>query len=331
LEVDEYGGVREDFVHYFEGVETFCVGVERYSTGGGNKENFVSNKVHLHVFLRFYEKVYLSEVREVLESFCFGTINVQSCRSRRNWLKYITKEEDSPYFNCKVSELSFRYRCLFWAKGAERFRITNPFVVGYSNKWRYLEEFYREVNGVKRGVWTGYKRTWKFRGGWWGSVAGWYNRFVQNGFDVCRQKQLYLYGSLGVGNTTCTESLLPYKWEFFCSDLDDEYKYAVCEEMCWDKFKENIWQIKRLLEFKPFPVDVKCKSRGVANWRELVIFVSNDDVICNDAIIDRLEIIRAYGLVDEEDEVDFEKKVQTAANEVVEAVEVIPISSDEED
>jgi hypothetical protein len=123
----------------------------------------------------------------------------------------------------------------------------------------------------------------------------------------------------------------PINGQFFCSDLDEEYKYGVFEEMCWEKFKENIWQIKRLLEFKPFPVDVKCKCRRVVNWRGLVIFVSNDEVVNNDAIIDRLEIIRAYGVVEEEDEVDFEEKVQEAANEVAEAVEIVSVSSDEED
>jgi hypothetical protein len=44
------------------------------------------------------------DVRDVIEA-CFpeGTINVQSCKSSRNWPKYITKEDDEPLYNCKVS------------------------------------------------------------------------------------------------------------------------------------------------------------------------------------------------------------------------------------
>jgi hypothetical protein len=123
VKVYEYAGVREDFIHYFEGVETFCVGVERYSQGGSDKENIVSNRVHLHVYLKLYEKVYLSEVREVLESFCFGSINLQSCRSRRNWLKYIRKEDERPYFNCKISELSSVTSVCFGRKVQKDFQL----------------------------------------------------------------------------------------------------------------------------------------------------------------------------------------------------------------
>jgi hypothetical protein len=64
----------------------------------------------------------------------FSTINLQKCKSKKNWLKYITKEDETPYFNCAVNQLSFRIRCLFWAKENNEFRVTHPFVVEHDHK-----------------------------------------------------------------------------------------------------------------------------------------------------------------------------------------------------
>jgi len=35
-----------------------------------------------------------------------GGIDVKLCKSERNWLKYISKEEEEPYFNVAVDKLS---------------------------------------------------------------------------------------------------------------------------------------------------------------------------------------------------------------------------------
>ena len=57
-----------------------------------------------------------------------GQIDVQPCKSKKSWLKYITKEDDDPYFNVKVSDLHFRYRTMHWCRGNRRLDIAHPFV-----------------------------------------------------------------------------------------------------------------------------------------------------------------------------------------------------------
>jgi hypothetical protein len=41
-----YKEIREDFVEWFEGVESYCVGVEKHHTSG---------RYHLHVYIKFLE------------------------------------------------------------------------------------------------------------------------------------------------------------------------------------------------------------------------------------------------------------------------------------
>jgi len=45
--------------------------------------------------------------------------------SERNWLKYISKEDEEPYFNVAVDKLSFNYRALYWARNTEKFQFSD--------------------------------------------------------------------------------------------------------------------------------------------------------------------------------------------------------------
>jgi hypothetical protein len=123
---------------------------------------------------------------------------VQKCKSRRNWLRYISKEDDEPYFNCKVSELSFRYRAINWAKGSKQFRYTDPFVIDHAHRVSFLRELHSEVHCKFLGEWTGYKVIEQGYGDWWGTVAHWFNDLVRSGMAGYRRKQMYLYGPPGV-------------------------------------------------------------------------------------------------------------------------------------
>jgi hypothetical protein len=85
-----YERVREDFLCNFTDIETYCVCIERHKNSiseGTGVRNY-----HLHAYIRLEICVLLEEVKAVLREVCTGTVNVQPCRSERNWLKYITKE-----------------------------------------------------------------------------------------------------------------------------------------------------------------------------------------------------------------------------------------------
>jgi hypothetical protein len=63
-----YGEVRQDFISYFDDLETFCVAVERYSRGG-EKESV--SECHIHSYLKFYNKLFLIDLRNIVKCFLF--------------------------------------------------------------------------------------------------------------------------------------------------------------------------------------------------------------------------------------------------------------------
>ena len=103
---------------------------------------------HLHAFLEFNHKLLISDVRDyldVLRDILFSNhLDVQPCRSKRNALKYISKEDKHLYFNCKVSDLNFYYRCFDWCRHAPIYRRTDPFVVQHRFCSRFVTDFFYE-------------------------------------------------------------------------------------------------------------------------------------------------------------------------------------------
>jgi hypothetical protein len=91
--VGDYPTVRSDFIDHFVGVDSYCVGLERHS---------VTKRYHLHVYLKFNELLTCKDVRDEINWFA-GTINIQPMKGRKSWLKYITKEDDFPYFKVPLT------------------------------------------------------------------------------------------------------------------------------------------------------------------------------------------------------------------------------------
>jgi hypothetical protein len=131
----EYEGIRSDFLHYFDDTEDYCVSIEC---------NHVNKLKHLHAYLQFYELLDVSEVRNCISWF-EHTINIQNVKSKRNVLKYKSKEDDEIFFNCRESDLSFSYRAKAWARHTRTFRYDESFVLEYPQYYRLLSELQREV------------------------------------------------------------------------------------------------------------------------------------------------------------------------------------------
>lgn len=71
----------------------------------------ITNKNNnVHSFLKFSDAIYNNDLRIFIKDL-FGenisTLDFQSCRSERNWLKYIIKEDVEPYHNVKSSLFHF--------------------------------------------------------------------------------------------------------------------------------------------------------------------------------------------------------------------------------
>jgi hypothetical protein len=81
----------------------------------------------------------------IVLSFHEGTLNVRSVKSRRNVLKYISKEDKELITNIRESELSFYYRTICWARRTQAFRYNDPFVLEHPQYYRLLQEVHKEV------------------------------------------------------------------------------------------------------------------------------------------------------------------------------------------
>jgi hypothetical protein len=115
---------------------------------------------HLQAYFLVYEPTTCVEERDYVRSFHESSVNVQACKSRKSWLKYITKEDEKPYFNCKVSEIYFNYQARSWRANTSTFSYGDPFMLEHHNKWEFLQNMHSErisnpsnVNGVYCNEW----------------------------------------------------------------------------------------------------------------------------------------------------------------------------------
>lgn len=288
--LEYYESIRQDFLEYFVGVEEYCVSVEQHH---------VNKRVHLHAFLLFKELVSCDDIRLCL-SFHDSTVNVQVCRSRRNVLKYITKEDEEVFFNCRESELSFYYRSHAWARRTPAFRFGDSFVMEHPQYYRLLQQLHSEVQFRLRSYKTNIINVSTFWPGWCMQVLC----YVRDCVRGRQKKGLYIYGRPGIGKTfivsrVCKELglsrvYLPVPGNFFFSDFRNScYDIVLFEEWEYDTFKSNFYQIKRVLDGSSLPVDVKYSQRSVVCVKVPVVFVSNEYAFQDPAFLRRINIIDA--------------------------------------
>lgn len=326
--VEYYDDIRSDLLDYFEGVKEYCVSVEKYHTS-----DYI-NKVHLHCYLEFYDLFKCVEVRECVSWF-ERTVNVESVKSKRNVLLYITKEDEFPLFNCREALLAFQYRARAWARRTPRFSANDAFVLEHTNKYRVLQELHREIRIKLRRVKGNYPAPAEWWSGWRMLVLS----FIRERLAKRQSgKALYLWGPPGTGKTYVVEqilqmySLVPYMpipGQFFMGDFcAGDADVILFEEWSWETYAGNKAQIKRLLEGKVFSRDTKFSARTTMSFKGLVIIISNEPspAYHEPAFERRLCIVEADKSYNESPQkVPYPKDENDAPEEVVE------VSSDEEE
>lgn len=290
-----YEELRCNFVNSFVDVVTYCCSIERSVSS-----KRVSN--HLHCFLELKEKLLLVKVREKVVDF-FGEgvhIDVQACRSRRSALKYISKEDRNVYYNCKQSELHFNKRVFDWASNVTYFSHTDPFVVEHRFCYNYLQKYFNDLKFEKFGKFMGFKKVECTYVGWAMECAIWWNKRIVS--TLFKEKQLYLYGPSNVGKSSFVESLIgrhnmdyvfyPGVGKFFMQSFREEFHRVILfEEFQYEFHCKSM--LKRLLEGRMSAYPVKCGVDKLIKFNGPIIFVSNFEVIDDDALRNRLFFISA--------------------------------------
>jgi len=126
------------------------------------------------------------------------TLNVQVCKSRKNVLLCISKQDEFPFFNCRGTELSLAYRARAWARCTQVWRVSDPFVLEHEQHYSLLYELNWEVRSRLLCVKSMPKL---FRYFW----PGWCMQLLLRLHFVYRRldwKGVYLHGPSCVGKST---------------------------------------------------------------------------------------------------------------------------------
>lgn len=329
-----YESVRKDIVLWFDQLVSFCVAVE---------VSRISKRVsfHAHCYFEFSEKLFLSDLREYVD-ICvkqhFGQslrFDLQSCKSTKSVLKYITKEDRFPFFNVKLSCLHFNYRSYVWAVNTAQFKCSDPFVQEHRFCYRFLEKLFYDVKMDLKIDDRQLMPVMSAYYDWTLNCATWWNSVIKK--FVVKNKQLYLWGPSNTGKSTWVErmigkSMMKYVYfpgvgKFFMQGYRSGFhKVILFEEFDYKYHCSSM--LKRLLEGRNYSYPVKGMMDVDICHKGPIIFVSNyinEDM--DDALKNRLLFVSASEAFWE----SMEALVPKEECEETDEVEVFELSSDEEE
>lgn len=293
-----YESIRHDILLWFTGLLTFVISVEESKTS--EQVSF-----HAHCFLHFSDKIFLSDLREYIDvcvNLNFGGchFDLQSCKSRKSCIKYVTKEDRNSIYNCKESELHFFRRSLLWVSRTDQFRCNDPFVVEHRFCYRFLEKLFNDEKRKLDRV-CNLKPVLFAYVNWSLDVSLWWNKAIrQVGY---KNKCLYLHGSTNVGKSSFIERCIgrvnmpfvyyPGVGKFFMQDYDPFFhKVILFEEFTYEY--HCIGMLKRLMEGRSYSYPVKGLSDRVLIHKGPIIFISNHYSDSYDsAFLSRLFVVSA--------------------------------------
>lgn len=248
---------------------------------------------HLHVFFKTSKPMFYNEVQDLLD-VCFKVdednsyhYNLQNCKSRRNTLKYITKEDSDPRTkNISKHELSFYVQAIKWIDSCEMFDHCDPFVASHPQYYRYLEEMFNsrkaQTTKVELDVMGGCQEQKSF---WALEVCHWWNDWMLEGWKH-KKAQLFLHGPSNTGKSQLIRDLVGdgihiyqpspnsnFAWEDFDHRI---HKVVVMEEFDSKLFNMSEW--KQIVEGSTTKVNVKGKKGKYIKVQCPIIMISNLNV-----------------------------------------------------
>lgn len=325
-DLDVYKDIKRDFVESFSSLITYCCSLEKTVI-----EKKVNN--HLHCYLHFDHDIFIKDlVIYCNELFPSCKFDILPCRSTRNVLKYITKEDYEPYYNCSSSKFHFNFLAHKWAVDNPVFRYDHPFVLNHRNCYRFLISFHQEVRKKLSDTGCFFERISESYLGWPLLVATWWNSIIKKSGQR-KRRMLYLYGDSNVGKSTYIENLIgldnlkyvfyPGVGKFFMQDFDVHYHKVVLFEEFEYKFCVPSF-LKRLLEGRLFAYPVKGQSDKIFKFDGPIIFISNFYHIEDIALLNRLFVVEA-------DSPYWENESVKVPKEENDSEEIVVLSSSEDE
>lgn len=242
---------------------------------------------HHHILLETKESFFLTEIRELMVVFIGDdehSIDVQCCRSVRNWLVYLSKDDYCPFLhNVRVSELSLFARSKHHAKTTYRYprRIARDdgFIIAAGQNSRFvigvIEEHIAELRRRRDHSRTRIEP----------------NRRCDITNDVLSTLQhLYLEGPPGYGKTElidfCIQGQRVWKCgepsQFMFGTLTEEFNVILFEDFDIEKYKPYMSTILSLMDSKPVTISKKYEDDKTLVIRAQFIFTSNFPIGSNE-------------------------------------------------
>lgn len=274
----ETGTICKRFVlDLFFGLISYCISVER-----SNNENYV---YHIHAFLKFEERLYIGELNEYLRSCMESDFDLQACRSERNCLKYVSKEDVDCLTNVRPSLLSFNYRLHDYCRNFKEFSVNHYFVVEHWNKYKFIERYHLEYYEKKDQQRYGeilLMPVGDAFDNWTLEICNWWNNFIATPFYY-KKLHMFVYGPPGTGKSSFVRRLINYLpsnyifqpsyGQFGFQSFNSRYKCVLIDEFNEKLF--DMYLLNMFLEGQLFSTPVKCSVNKRIQCKVPVIILSN--------------------------------------------------------
>lgn len=265
-------------------VSDLCVAEETYhpplDCDSGEPVDCEPGKHH-HVYVKFIDGLSLPDVQAIVATLMDDLgYDLQLCKSRRNWLIYITKEDACPYIkNVRVSELSLFARAQHHFKTNYKtpceINRADGFMLSTGNFRNIVLDMGNDHVNKLRLLHQSRRNTREPN-----DRCGW-TRKIKEHFRI--GSHLYIFGAPGVGKTELIDYLskdsvpwrcgYPDKWCF--GTLKEEDTIALFED--YDHSKTTLVQstILSIMDKKPVAICKKYENDSIKMFKCVCIFISN--------------------------------------------------------
>lgn len=280
---------------HFPEYEQCCVTLERGS--GSDCEN------HIHCYFLFKEKhryVTLIEYLHTIPYFSGCTFHVEGVKDVHKYLRYITKQDRSPYFvNVNTNSFSFYYHACKELSAMDQWDTSHWFVVLHRNCYKFLESLWLKIHKKYNRVTVFLWPIVLFDVQWFLDLYNWYSSFVSCE-HYHKKKHMYLWGPSNMGKSTAINLLLRDLGNrvYFAADQHPFGGYYSNIHRCilFDEFRSSKYDmtiINKCLEGSDFYCNEKYQVERIERNKWPIIFVSNFPPPNSDYFLNRVVIIQA--------------------------------------
>lgn len=269
-------------------------------------ENHAIEGTHIHMYINLIEPINIQELRELLllnELFTEDiSCHIDSLKSPKSWIKYITKEDETPlYDGVSSTEMHISYRLHDYIVNHRHYNAHDAFIrqhPQYTNVWRTAHTDYWQTNPQEKD----YEQT---------KVVPDYTKLwvQQTSVSVACKENIYLWGDTGTGKTTiindCVQKLIRLRQQvttvpctlspFEFSQVSTRTSLVIAPDVCAGYINTHRQQILQMCDRSCIGINPKCAPVTSFKFNGSLCIVSNFPPPDDPAVLRRFKVIQAIG------------------------------------